>query len=78
MASFYTDFDVDSTTSHVQVLGEAGDPTGSNWVEATLDAQYISSIAPQVLTTCFNTDNNTNAEASTGSLFFSLSFLFSF
>jgi hypothetical protein len=66
LQSFYNEFDVDSSVTYVTDQGQAGNPLGSNWVEATLDTQYISSIGPQIYTVCSNTDNNTNAEASTG------------
>jgi len=66
LQQFYTQNSIPSSTSYVVAEGEAGDSTGDNYVEATLDIQYITAMAPQMHSACVNTDNNTNAEGSTG------------
>lgn len=51
-------------------MGQAGNANGDNYVEATLDIQYLSSMAPKMQSACVNTDNSTNAEGSTGKYIF--------
>ena len=74
---FYEMYDIPSDTTYVEAEGEAGNPTGDNYVEATLDIQYLSAMAPQMESACVNTDNSTDAEGGAGSFssFCCLSFI---
>uniref|UniRef100_A0A7S4MF68 Peptidase S53 domain-containing protein n=1 Tax=Vannella robusta TaxID=1487602 RepID=A0A7S4MF68_9EUKA len=63
---FYEMYDIPSDTTYVEAEGEAGNPTGDNYVEATLDIQYLSAMAPQMESACVNTDNSTDAEGGAG------------
>jgi len=66
LQKFYSDFDIPSSVSDVVPIGDAGDSNGDNYVEATLDIQYLSAMAPGMDSACVNTNNATDTEGSTG------------
>lgn len=66
LAQFYSQYNVPTSTSYVHSEGYAGVVDGDNFVEGQLDNQYITGLAPQILTTSYNNDNSSSAEASTG------------
>jgi len=63
LQEFYNDYDVDNSVDLTSFMGEDGKAGGDNWVEATLDIQYVSGIGTGVRSYVVNTDNSSAAEA---------------
>lgn len=66
LSSFYSYFNVPASTSQVNIPGYAGKPGGDNFGEGTLDATYITSMAPGVKTYIINTNTSESTEEGPG------------
>lgn len=66
LSSFYSYFQVPASTSQVTTLGYSGKPGGDNFGEGTLDATYITSMAPGVKTYIINTNTSMSTEEGPG------------
>jgi len=66
LSSFYSYWSVPSTTSQVDIPWHAGQPGGDNFGEGTLDATYITSMAPGVKTYVVNSNTSMSAEEGPG------------
>ena len=66
LSSFYSYFNVPATTNQVDTIGYAGSPGGDNYGEGTLDATWITSMAPGVKTYIINTNTSESTEEGPG------------
>jgi len=66
MEKFFEMFNLDQNVTYLKGAGFPGDPTGDNFAEATLDVQYIASMANNILTIAWNNDNRSISEGSIG------------
>jgi len=66
LSSFYSYWNVPASTSQVKVPYYSGQPGGDNFGEGTLDATYITSMAPGVETLVMNTNTSMSTEEGPG------------
>eukprot|EP01126_Amoeba_proteus_P007011 TRINITY_DN12484_c0_g1_i5.p1 TRINITY_DN12484_c0_g1~~TRINITY_DN12484_c0_g1_i5.p1 ORF type:complete len:649 (+),score=172.34 TRINITY_DN12484_c0_g1_i5:57-1949(+) len=66
LAQFYQSFSIPASTGSVSFPGFLGTPGGDNWGEGTLDATYITSLAPGVATLVVNSNTSSSTEEGSG------------